>query len=101
MKFTKTDFQRVNNLIIALRKAKFDDMIGEECLAFAQTFQWVNALAAYIQKEVSTPEPIVNPQITMPSQPQTENPSEQKGQEGNSSKKVVQIKDRNKSKEKK
>ena len=101
MKFTKTDFQRVSNLIIALRKAKFDDMIGEECLAFAQTFQWVNALAAYIQKDASTPEiqeqPLPNPLVLMPSQP-----SEPKVEpEVKSSKKVVQIKDRNKPKEKK
>ena len=57
MKFTPLDYQRVQNLIFALKKAKFDDMVGVELLAFAQMFQWVNVLAENIKREVEQSQP--------------------------------------------
>jgi hypothetical protein len=71
MKFTKVDLDRGKNLITALRRAKFDDLVGVEVLAFAQTFQWAVALVAAMEKEVAPPTP--NPVPVSKTTPQ-ENP---------------------------
>jgi hypothetical protein len=46
-------------LVTALKRAKFDDIHGEELLAFTQVYQWVLNLAAIIQHE--TTKPVVPP----------------------------------------
>lgn len=58
MVFTDVDLRRVQVLISALKRAKFDDMHGEELLAFAQVYQWVLSLAGTIQQETK---PVVVP----------------------------------------
>ena len=55
MDFTKVDLVHAENLIRALKKAKFD-LDGMEVLAFAELFKWVNKLFYGIQKEVQEKE---------------------------------------------
>ena len=75
MKWTQYDKNQVTNLVIALKKAKFE-LTGMEVVAFADVFRWVNSLHEYIEKSLE-PAPIVaNPVVPLSSEPQP--PVEQK-----------------------
>ena len=50
MKFDKRDLSQCNNLILALKKAKFE-LDGMEVLAFADMMKWVNYLHHNISQE--------------------------------------------------
>jgi len=52
MKVNKADLIQVENLIKALRKAKFDSLEGMEVLAMAQMFEWSGGLLKRIQEEL-------------------------------------------------
>ena len=54
MKFTVTDLQRAKNVLIALKRAKYDGLEGTEVLAFAQSFQWMNAFVIAMEKDVAS-----------------------------------------------
>jgi len=50
MKWTPYDKNQVTNLVIALKKAKFE-MTGMEIVAFADVFKWVSSLHDHIEQE--------------------------------------------------
>lgn len=52
MKWTSYDKSQVSNLIIALKKGKFE-MSGMEILAFSDVFRWLSSLSDHIDKELS------------------------------------------------
>lgn len=57
MKWTQYDKNQAVNLIVALKKAKFE-MTGMEVVAFADVFRWVSGLHDYIEKELAPKPPI-------------------------------------------
>jgi len=62
VKFEKRDVVQCENLIRALKKAKFD-LDGMEVLAFAEVMRWVNALYNRIQAESQLVEAPKKPSI--------------------------------------
>lgn len=51
----KKDKLYVDNLIRALRKAKFEDLVGEEILALAEAWRWLGQLGLTLDKEEELP----------------------------------------------
>ena len=82
-KFSKYDKVQCNNLIIALRKAKFD-LDGQEVIAFSEVLKWVNSI--YNEIEVDMQEEIKPPmKVKADKQPLQEPPkavSKVKGKKG-------------------
>lgn len=67
-KFDKKDAVNCENLIKAIKKAKFE-LDGMEVLAMAEVFKWVGSLHARIQHEVSEaekPKPLAVKQEQVP-----------------------------------
>lgn len=78
MKFTVTDLQRAKNILIALKRAKYDEIEGTEVLAFAQSFQWMNAFVIAMEKDVASQQQ-PQPPPTQPTPPMKDNsPTPQK-----------------------
>ena len=67
MKWTQYYKNQAVNLIVALKKAKFE-MTGMEVVAFADVFRWVSGLHDYIEKELAPKPPIevMNTSVTPP-----------------------------------
>jgi len=65
MKVTNSDKIQIENLAKSLRRAKFNDVSGEEVLAMAQMFAWVGNMIQRIQKELEGEAKA--PPISMPS----------------------------------
>ena len=63
MQFDKRDLAHCENLIKAVKKAKFE-LDGMEVLALSDVFKWLSGLYSRIQKEATPQE--VKPQITAP-----------------------------------
>jgi hypothetical protein len=79
MNWTQYDKGQVTNLVIALKKAKFE-MTGMEVVAFADVFKWVSALHDHIEQTL-TPKPFIpNPANITPAPipPTAELPKEEK-----------------------
>lgn len=64
MTFTKNDQVQIENLVRAMKKAKFE-LEGLEVLALADVFKWVNALHTNINEELR-PKPVIPQPVTMP-----------------------------------
>jgi hypothetical protein len=58
MQFTKTDLARLEQLLKALRRGKYD-LEGEEVLAFAQCFHWAGALFDAMKESLAPKPPVV------------------------------------------
>ena len=55
----------IQNLLKALKKAKFDDFLGIEALALAKSYEWLNSLTKLIdeQESLKTIKPVEMPQV--------------------------------------
>lgn len=49
LSFQEKDLQKFKNLVVMLKKAKFDGIEGLEVLGFAQTYSWVVSLMTDLQ----------------------------------------------------
>ena len=68
MNLTDKDKLEIKNILLALKKAKFDDFTGLEALAFARAFWFLNDLL--VVREHSTPEKEDTPkQMPIPIEP--------------------------------
>ena len=59
MQFTKTDLARLEQLLKALRRGKYE-LEGEEVLAFAQCFAWASTLHEAIKDSLTPKPPVVS-----------------------------------------
>lgn len=55
----------IKNLLIALKRGKWEDMGGLEALAFSRAFYWLESLLKEEKKEEPLPEPKQEPQKEM------------------------------------
>ena len=56
MAYTKNDLAHVENLVKALKKAKYDSLEGMEVLALAATMSWVSNLDKVIREDLQKQE---------------------------------------------
>lgn len=49
LSFQEKDLQKFKNLVVMLKKAKFENIEGLEVLGFAQTYSWVVGLMTDLQ----------------------------------------------------
>lgn len=73
MAYTKNDLAHVENLVKALKKAKYDSLEGMEVLALAATMTWVSNLDKSIREdlqkqeaEAAMPKVVESPKVTKP-----------------------------------
>jgi hypothetical protein len=58
MEVSKVDLARVDNVLKALSKAKYDDLLCGEILAFAQCYHWLIEFQSRLTKALETPIPL-------------------------------------------
>lgn len=57
-KFNQQDLNQIKNILIALRKAKYE-VQGEEILAFGQAVRWISGFHDEVEKELKAPPSVV------------------------------------------
>jgi hypothetical protein len=81
VKWTPYDKNQVTNLIIALKKAKFE-MTGMEVVAFADVFKWVSFLHDHIEESLKPSPPLspaaVSEPKTLEAKPASEEPKKRR-----------------------